>query len=102
MTAYRQGALVWFQIANGMVRRRDAVSVGGKSSETHHRESVHLIPSAPPVGIAGSRTVLDDKGSRSRARKRRALVSCAPFCKPSNCDGRLRREADALRSSSGE
>jgi hypothetical protein len=42
----------------------------------------------------GSRTVLGDKGSLRRGTKRRALVSCAPFCLRTNRDGRLRREPD--------
>jgi hypothetical protein len=42
-----------------------------------------------------SRTVLGNKGSLRRARKRRALVSCAPFCEGNIRDGRLRREPDA-------
>jgi hypothetical protein len=42
-----------------------------------------------------SRTVLGGKGSLRRGKLRRALASCAPFCKPTNRDGRLRREPDA-------
>ena len=62
----------------------------------------------PPPGIQASashsaarrralsrRTVLGNKGSLRRARKRRALVSCAPFCTGTIRDGRLRREPDA-------
>jgi hypothetical protein len=41
-----------------------------------------------------SRTVLGDKGSLRRAKIGRALVSCAPFCRATNRDGRLRREPD--------
>jgi hypothetical protein len=42
-----------------------------------------------------SRTVLGGKGSLRRGKLRRALASCAPFCKSTNRDGRLRREPDA-------
>ena len=62
----------------------------------------------PPPGIQSSgshsaarrcalsrRTVLGNKGSLRRAKKRRALVSCAPFCIANIRDGRLRREPDA-------
>jgi len=42
-----------------------------------------------------SRPVLGDKGSLRRGRLRRALVSCAPFCRVINRDGRLRREPGA-------
>ena len=44
---------------------------------------------------SGSRTVLGGKGSLRRGQLRRALASCAPFCKSTNRDGRLRREPDA-------
>ena len=42
-----------------------------------------------------SRTVLGGKDSLRRGKLRRALASCAPLCKPTNRDGRLRREPDA-------
>jgi len=42
----------------------------------------------------GSRTVLGGKGPLRRGKTRRALVSCAPFCRRTNRDGRLRREPD--------
>ena len=41
-----------------------------------------------------SRTVLGGKGSLRRAKSRRALASCAPFCIRIVRDGRLRREPD--------
>lgn len=65
---------------------------------------------SPPPGIQASdsrcavrrralssRTVLGSKGSLRRATNRRALASCAPFCKGIMCDGRLRREPDAVQ-----
>jgi hypothetical protein len=44
-----------------------------------------------------SRTVLGSKGSLRRAKNRRALASCAPFCRLMNRDGRLRREPNARK-----
>jgi len=41
----------------------------------------------------GSRTVLGGKGPLRRG-CRRALASCAPFCRTILRDGRLRRESD--------
>ena len=60
----------------------------------------------PPPGIQASgsrsaasalnsRTVLGGKGPLRRGRQRRALASCAPFCRATIRDGRLRREPDA-------
>jgi hypothetical protein len=40
-----------------------------------------------------NRTVLGGKGSRSRAKPKRALASCPPFCPSINHDGRLRPES---------
>jgi hypothetical protein len=64
----------------------------------------------PPSGIqasgsrcavrrrAGSRrTVLGGKGSLRRGKHRRALASCASFCRRIIRDGRLRREPDAVQ-----
>ena len=48
-------------------------------------------------GIASSRTVLGGKGSLRRGQHRRALASCAPFCRSMIRDGRLRREPDAAQ-----
>jgi hypothetical protein len=45
----------------------------------------------------GSRAVLASKGSLRRARNRRALACCAPFCQMMNRDGRLRREPDTAQ-----
>jgi hypothetical protein len=61
-----------------------------KKLKAHQQEHV---PATPPIeGVGRARTVLADKGSLRRA-KRRALVSSAPF-RPIHhpCDGRLRRE----------
>ena len=44
-----------------------------------------------------SRTVLGNKGSLRRAKNRRALAACAPFCSRIIRDGRLRREPDAVQ-----
>jgi len=44
-----------------------------------------------------SRTVLGGKGSLRRGTNRRALASCAPFCRTIIRDGRLRREPDAVQ-----
>lgn len=44
--------------------------------------------------VADSRTVLGGKGPLRRAKQRRALASCAPFCGAIFRDGRLRREPD--------
>ena len=55
--------------------------------------------------MCGSRTVLGGKGSLRRGTNRRALASCAPFCRTIIRDGRLRREPDAvqfLRLAKGE
>ena len=46
---------------------------------------------------AGSKTVLGGKGSLRRGTNRRALASCAPFCRTIIRDGRLRREPDAVQ-----
>jgi hypothetical protein len=46
---------------------------------------------------ASSRTVLGGKGSLRRGANRRALASCAPFCRTIIRDGRLRREPDAVQ-----
>ena len=43
---------------------------------------------------ANSRTVLGVKGPLRRGPYRRALDSCAPFCRTGMCDGRLRREPE--------
>lgn len=48
-------------------------------SETHHRDTRHLVPVPPPVVCFASRTVLGGKGSLRRGTLRRALASCAPF-----------------------
>lgn len=48
-------------------------------------------------GVWNSRTVLGGKGSLRRAKSRRALAACAPFCSQTIRDGRLRREPDAKR-----
>ena len=45
--------------------------------------------------VLDSRTMLGGKGSLRRGRQRRALASCAPFCRATIRDGRLRREPDA-------
>ena len=50
-------------------------------SGTHHRESRHLVPAAPSVSMVHARTVLGGKGPLRRGTNRRALASCAPFCK---------------------
>ena len=47
--------------------------------------------------VCGSRTVLGGKGSLRRGINRRALASCAPFCRRIIRDGRLRREPDAVQ-----
>jgi hypothetical protein len=47
--------------------------------------------------VRSSRTVLGGKGSLRRGKNRRALASCAPFCSGIICDGRLRREPDAVQ-----
>ena len=39
--------------------------------------------------MCGSRTVLGGKGSLRRGNTRRALASCAPFCRRITRDGRL-------------
>jgi len=44
-----------------------------------------------------SRMVLGGKGSLRRGTNRRALASCAPFCRTIIRDGRLRREPDAVQ-----
>lgn len=41
------------------------------------------------------RPVLGGKGPLRRGKLRRALASCAPFCRVIHRDGRLRREPDA-------
>ena len=46
--------------------------------------------------VRSSRTVLGGKGSLRRG-CRRALASCAPFCRVRFRDGRLRREPDAVQ-----
>ena len=46
--------------------------------------------------VPDSRTVLGGKGSLRRGKHRRALASCAPFCRGIIRDGRLRREPDAV------
>jgi len=69
-----------------------------RSSETHHRESRHLVPRcAARREAVSSRTVLGGKGPLRRGTNRRALASCAPFCRRTNRDGRLRREPDAAQ-----
>jgi hypothetical protein len=47
--------------------------------------------------VHNSRTVLGGKGSLRRGKPRRALASCAPFCRTIIRDGRLRREPDAVQ-----
>ncbi len=47
--------------------------------------------------VGSSRTVLGGKGSLRRSTQRCALASCAPFCIRITCDGRLRREPDAVQ-----
>jgi len=47
--------------------------------------------------VRSSRTVLGGKGSLRRGKPRRALASCAPFRQVISCDGRLRREPDAVQ-----
>jgi hypothetical protein len=60
-----------------------------KPLKAHQQERV---PATPPIeGVRGARTVLADKGSLGRA-KRRALVCSAPFRPIPLYDGRLRRE----------
>jgi hypothetical protein len=60
-----------------------------KKLKAHQQERV---PATPPIeGVGRARTVLADKGSLRRA-KRRALVGSAPFRPIHPCDGRLRRE----------
>jgi hypothetical protein len=60
-----------------------------KSLKAHQQERV---PATPPIeGVPGARTVLADKGTLRRA-KRRALVGSAPFRPIQLRDGRLRRE----------
>ena len=44
--------------------------------------------------MRNSRTVLGGKGSLRRGKHRRALAPCAPLCRRSIRDGRLRREPD--------
>ena len=64
----------------------------------------------PPPGIQASgshcavrrrvgsrRTLLGGKGPLRRGTHRRALAACAPFCMRNICDGRLRREPDAVQ-----
>jgi len=61
--------------------------------------------SAARSSALNSRTVLGGKGPLRRGRQRRALASCAPFCRATISDGRLRREPDAeqfLRLTKGE
>jgi hypothetical protein len=41
-----------------------------------------------------STTLLASKGSLCRAKNKRALAFCAPFCRFIHREGRLRREAD--------
>lgn len=47
--------------------------------------------------VCVSRTVLGGKGSLRRGTNRRALASCAPFCRSMIRDGRLRREPDVVQ-----
>ena len=47
--------------------------------------------------LRSSRTVLGGKGSLRRRKHRRALASCAPFCRVMFRDGRLRREPNAVQ-----
>ena len=47
--------------------------------------------------VHNSRTVLGGKGSLRRGKPRRALASCAPFCRTIIRDGRLRREPDVVQ-----
>ena len=47
--------------------------------------------------VRSSRTVLGGKGSLRCGQHRRALASCAPFCRTIIRDGRLRREPDAVQ-----
>ena len=57
-----------------------------KSLKAHQQERV---PATPPIeGVPGARTVLADKGTLRRA-KRRALVGSAPFRPIQLRDGRL-------------
>jgi hypothetical protein len=46
---------------------------------------------------ADSRTVLGVKGALRRGLLRRALDSCAPFCRGRIRDGRLRREPETAK-----
>jgi len=48
-------------------------------SETHHRDTRHLVRASPPVVCIASRTLLGGKGSLPRGQIRRALASCASF-----------------------
>lgn len=50
--------------------------------------------SAACPSALNSRTVLGGKGSLRRGRQHPALASCAPFCRATIRDGRLRREPD--------
>jgi hypothetical protein len=60
-----------------------------KKLKAHQQERV---PATPPIeDVERTRTVLADKGSLRRA-KRRALVGAAPFRPIVPCEGRLRRE----------
>jgi hypothetical protein len=47
--------------------------------------------------VGSHRPVLGGKGSLRRGTNRRALASCAPFCRTIIRDGRLRREPDAVQ-----
>ena len=52
---------------------------------------------AARLGMANRRTVLGVKGALRRGVHRRALDSCAPFCRIGARDGRLRREPEAAQ-----
>jgi hypothetical protein len=69
--------------ANGMVRRRRVVAeLGVKRLGDPPPGIQDLVPDCAARRLwSSSRTVLGGKGSHSRAATRRALASCAPFCK---------------------
>jgi hypothetical protein len=50
---------------------------------------------AAHLKVLSSRTVLGGKDPLCRGGQRHALASCAPFCRVTIRDGRLRREPDA-------
>jgi transposase len=66
-----------------------------RSGLSFQEPGLSLIPaSAARQTMANSRTVLGVKGPLRRGPLRRALDSCAPFCRVRTRDGRLRRESE--------